>query len=153
MAWLTLLEDGGAVDLDDRVLVFVLFVVGHDVREVAPLSERHKTIGGLGIDNNSALGYGLASLSCPLGLPAAGWLSPLVTLARRGQLDVGAKLRETPTASRDPRQSWQASPKRSSHHPHRPRTKLPPPGFTHDTTSPHRRHHRKRSTTQPKSVN
>jgi len=30
MGLLTLLEDGGAVDLDDGVFVFVLLVVGHD---------------------------------------------------------------------------------------------------------------------------
>ena len=42
MGLLTLLEDRGAVDLDDRVFVFVLLVVGHDARVVAPLAERHK---------------------------------------------------------------------------------------------------------------
>lgn len=43
---LTLLEDRGAVDLDDGVLVFVLLVVGHDANESAPLAERHKQAGG-----------------------------------------------------------------------------------------------------------
>lgn len=39
----TLLEDRGAVNLDDGVFVFVFLVVGHDcAREVAPLAERHK---------------------------------------------------------------------------------------------------------------
>ena len=40
---LTLLEDRGAVDLDDGVFIFVLLVVSHDARVVAPLAERHKT--------------------------------------------------------------------------------------------------------------
>lgn len=46
---LTLLEDRGAVDLDDGVLVFVLLVVGHGADESAPLAERHKQTGGGGI--------------------------------------------------------------------------------------------------------
>jgi hypothetical protein len=43
---LTLLEDRGAVDLDDGVLIFVLLVVSHGAGEVAPLAERHKQTGG-----------------------------------------------------------------------------------------------------------
>jgi hypothetical protein len=42
---LTLLEDRGAVDLDDGVLVFVLLVVSHGADEDAPSAERHKQAG------------------------------------------------------------------------------------------------------------
>lgn len=61
--WLTLLEDRGAVDLDDGVLVFVLLVVGHGADGDAPSAERHKQAGGRYI-----IIRGGEAQRCPFGL-------------------------------------------------------------------------------------
>jgi len=135
---LTLLEDGGAVDLYDRVFVFVLLVVGHDARLVAPLAERHKQWTGSVTVIWSKLPVWLR---CPLGLGLLAW-SPASSTR---QLEVGGKLAGTPT-SRDAASRNLGS---------LPKTLEPPstsPAHEIAATWIHARYHQSPSTTPSKTI-